>query len=96
MQDSTPNWEFFLFVSKESPTTEHMVSMLEKMCETHLNCRCSIAVIDVILQPDIALQENILATPTLLKKSPEPSRRIIGDLSDEKKLLAALDILPGE
>lgn len=96
MSRNKVKWEFLLFVSKKTPKTEYEIELLKKIGEEYLDGRYSIEVIDVITDPETTIKENIIATPALLKKFPEPSRRIIGDLSDKMKLLAALDILSGE
>jgi circadian clock protein KaiB len=93
MENDKVNWEFFLFISKKTPKINLGVQTLEKLCKEHLEGRYSINVIDVLLDPVATMEANIIATPTLLKKFPEPARKIIGDLSDEQKLITALEIL---
>jgi circadian clock protein KaiB len=65
---------------------------LKKLCEEHLKGKYSIEVIDLLEKPQLAEGDQIFAIPTLVKKVPEPVRKIIGDLSNEEKVLVGLDI----
>jgi circadian clock protein KaiB len=65
---------------------------LKKICEEHLKGKYSIEVIDLLVKPQLAEGDQIFAIPTLVKKVPEPVRKIIGDLSNEEKVLVGLDI----
>lgn len=67
---------------------------LRKYCETHLKGQYKIEVIDLLVQPQLAEGDQIFAVPTLVRKVPEPIRKIIGDLSNEEKVLVGLDIRP--
>ena len=67
---------------------------LKKYCETHLKGKYSIEVIDLLLKPQLAEGDQIFAIPTLVRKVPEPIRKIIGDLSNEEKVLVGLNIVP--
>jgi circadian clock protein KaiB len=67
---------------------------LKRYCEEHLKDRYRIEVIDLLLKPQLAQGDQILAIPTLVRKVPEPIRKIIGDLSNEEKVLVGLDIKP--
>ncbi len=89
-------WVFRLFVSGKSPRTEQALETLRQICENHLEGNCDIAVIDVRADPAAAVSEDVIATPTLLKKLPEPVRKIIGDLWNREKVRLALDIVNGE
>jgi circadian clock protein KaiB len=62
------------------------------MCESHLSCRYEIEVIDLLVNPKLAAGDQILAVPTLVRKFPEPIRKIIGDLSNEERVLVGLDL----
>lgn len=86
-------WVFGLFVAGKTPKADHTVAILEQICETYLEGTCDINVIDVIQDPFTSMEENIIATPTLIKQHPKPSRRIIGDLSNQEQLLLGLEIL---
>jgi circadian clock protein KaiB len=81
-----------LFVCGVSPRTESAVANLRQLCEDELRGECSLEVVDVLEQPDLAEESRVLATPTLIKLLPPPMRRIIGDLSDREKLLVGLEI----
>ena len=65
---------------------------LKRICETHLAGRYTIDVIDLLVNPKLAAGDQILAVPTLVRKVPEPMRKIIGDLSDEERVLVGLDV----
>jgi len=67
---------------------------LKKYCEEHLKGKYVIEIIDLLLQPQLAEGDQILAIPTLVRKVPEPIRKIIGDLSNEEKVLVGLNIRP--
>lgn len=77
-------------------TTKSMLALrnLKQYCETHLAGKYSIEIIDLIENPQLAEGDQILAIPTLVRKFPEPIRKIIGDLSDEEKVLVGLDLKP--
>lgn len=81
-----------LFVCGMSPRTESAVANLRNLCEHELQGDCDLEVIDVLEQPDLAEESRVLATPTLIKLLPLPIRRIIGDLSDQEKLLVSLEV----
>jgi circadian clock protein KaiB len=67
---------------------------LQKYCETHLKGQYKIEVIDLLVQPQLGEGDQIFAIPTLVRKVPEPIRKIIGDLSNEEKVLVGLNIRP--
>ena len=67
---------------------------LQRVCETHLAGRYHIEVVDLLLNPRLAAGDQILAVPTLVRKVPEPIRKIIGDLSNEERVLVGLDVRP--
>jgi len=85
-----------LYVTGNTQRTEQAISNLKKICEEQLQGKYRMEVIDVLERPQLAEDEKILATPTLIKHLPPPLRRIIGDLSDKQKVLLGLDINPGE
>lgn len=70
------------------------LSNLKKYCEEHLKGQYVIEMIDLLVQPQLAEGDQIFAIPTLVRKVPEPIRKIIGDLSNEEKVLVGLDIRP--
>lgn len=89
-------WLFRFFVSEKNQKIDRTLAMLKEICEQHLEGAYDIEVIDITEDPVAGMEENILATPTLLKKIPKPARRIIGDLLDRESLLLHLDILEKE
>jgi len=64
----------------------------KKLCDEHLKGQCDIEIIDIMKKPEVAYDEQIVAIPTLVKQSPLPVRRLIGDLSNKERLLVSLDI----
>jgi circadian clock protein KaiB len=69
---------------------------LKKICEEHLKGQYRIEVIDLMKNPQLAAGDQILAIPTLVRKLPEPIKKIIGDLSSEEKVLVGLDVRPSQ
>lgn len=86
------NYELRLYIAGKTQKAITALKNLKKYCEEDLNCEYTIQVIDLLEQPQLAEGDQILAVPTLVKKVPEPIRRIIGDLSDREKVLVGLDI----
>jgi circadian clock protein KaiB len=82
-----------LFVAGSSGAATQAIANLTRVCDEDLAGRCELLIIDVLRQPEIAEREKILATPTLIKSSPPPIRRIIGDLADKHVLLAGMGLL---
>jgi len=87
-------YELRLYIAGKTLKSVTALENLKKYCEEHLNGEYSIEVIDLLLHPQLAEGDQILAIPTLVKKVPEPVRKIIGDLSNEEKVLVGLDIRP--
>ncbi|MCD1295352.1 circadian clock protein KaiB [Methanocella sp. CWC-04] len=87
-------WELRLYVAGETPKTKKTIENLNKICEEHLKGCYHIEVIDLTKNPQLAAGEQIFAIPTLVRKLPEPIRKIIGDLSATEKVLVGLDIHP--
>ncbi|NGZ07272.1 MAG: circadian clock protein KaiB [Magnetococcales bacterium] len=83
-----------LFVTGHTPRSERAIQNLRRICEKELEGHYEMVVIDILEQPEAAEEEKILATPTLIKALPLPLRRIIGDLTDQEKVLLGLDLLP--
>ena len=83
----------FLYVTGATPGSCRAVASLKSFCEEHLKGRYALEVIDIYRQPDLAEEDQVLATPTLIRKRPLPRRRLVGDLSDEERLLAGLGVL---
>ncbi|QVL29942.1 circadian clock KaiB family protein [Telmatocola sphagniphila] len=90
-----PNvWELRLYVAGHTPKSLTAFSNLKKVCEEHLAGRYKIEVIDLLVNPQLAAGDQIVAIPTLVRKLPEPLRKIIGDLSDTESLLVGLQLRP--
>jgi len=87
-------WELRLYVAGKTPKSVAAFTNLKKYCEEHLQGQYRIEVIDLLENPQLAEGDQILAIPTLVRKVPEPIRKIIGDLSNEEKVLVGLNIIP--
>ena len=87
-----PEWQLRLYVAGGTSRSTTALRNLRRICETHLAGRYSIEVVDLLLTPQLAEGDQILAVPTLVRKLPEPMRKIIGDLSKEERVLVGLDV----
>ena len=87
-------YELRLYIAGNTPKSVAALANLKKYCEEHLQGQYIIEVIDLLVQPQLAEGDQILAIPTLVRKVPEPIRKIIGDLSNEEKVLVGLNIRP--
>jgi circadian clock protein KaiB len=88
-------WVLRLYVAGMTPRAMSAFKNLKQLCEEHLQGRqYHIEVIDLLKHPQLAKDDQILAIPTLVRKLPEPIRKIIGDLSNTEKVLVGLDLLP--
>ena len=94
MEPKEQTWELRLYVAGKTPKSITAFQNLSRYCETHLKGKYKIEVIDLIEQPQLAEGDQIFAIPTLVRKFPEPIRKIIGDLSNEEKVLVGLNIRP--
>jgi circadian clock protein KaiB len=83
-----------LYITGTTPNSERAIANLRRLCEEELDVKYEVIVIDVLENPQLAEDEKILATPTLIKALPPPLRRVIGDLSDKEKVLLGLDLKP--
>ena len=77
----------------KTPRAEKAIANLRRICEEDLRGQYELQIIDVLESPELAEQDKILATPTLIKQLPPPLRRVIGDLSDKDKVLLGLEVL---
>jgi len=87
-------WQLRLYVAGHTPKSVTAISNLKVICETHLKGDYSIEVIDLMERPQLSRGDQILAIPTLVRRLPEPVRKIIGDLSDTERVLIGLDLCP--
>jgi circadian clock protein KaiB len=86
------NYILKLYVTGTSPRSDRAISNLRRICEEDLGGRYQLEIIDVLEHPQVAEDDRILATPTLIKQLPPPLRRVIGDLSDKDKVLIGLEV----
>ena len=87
-------WQLRLYIAGNTARSAAALDNLRKLCDEHLAGRYSIEVIDLLVSPQLAAGDQILAVPTLVRKFPEPMRKIIGDLSNEERVLVGLDVRP--
>jgi len=85
-------YDLRLYVAGATPKSLAAIANLRSICETHLTGRFSVEIIDLVQTPELASADQILALPTLVRRLPEPLRRIIGDLSKTDRVLVGLDI----
>lgn len=85
-------YELRLYVAGQTPKSLAAFSNLKKICEEHLQGQYHIEIIDLIEKPQLAKGDQILAIPTLVRKLPEPLRKIIGDLSNTERVLVGLNL----
>jgi len=88
------SWCLRLYVAGQSPRSLRAFENLKELCEIHLAGRYQIEIIDLMENPKLARGDQIVAVPTLVRKLPEPVRKIIGDLSDSDRVLVGLDLRP--
>ena len=89
-------WELRLYVAGETAKSKVAFSNIKKICEEYLHGKYSIEVIDLLKNPQLARGDQIIATPTLVRKLPEPIKKILGDLSNTDRTLVGLDLKPRE
>jgi circadian clock protein KaiB len=87
-------WDLRLYVAGQTPKSMTAFSNLKRICEEHLAGQYRIEVIDLLKEPQLARGDQILALPTLVRKLPEPIKKIIGDLSNTERTLVGLDLRP--
>lgn len=85
-----------LYVAGQTPKSLAAISNLKKICEENLSGRYQIEVIDLLVTPQLAAGDQIVAIPTLVRRLPPPLKRMIGDLSDSEKVIVGLDLRPLE
>ncbi len=87
-------WELRLYVAGQTPKSIAAFANLKRLCEEHLKGKYTIEVVDLVENLHLAAGDQILAIPTLVRKRPEPMRKIIGDLSDTERVLVGLELRP--
>jgi circadian clock protein KaiB len=85
-------WDLRLYVAGQTPRSVTALQNLKRLCEGHLAGRYRIEIVDLLKNPQLARGDQILAIPTLVRKLPEPVRKIIGDLSQTERVLMGLDV----
>lgn len=85
-------WQLRLYVAGQTPKCLTAFANLKRLCETHLADQYEIEIVDLLKNPQLAKGDQILAIPTLVRKLPEPMRKIIGDLSNTERVLVGLDL----
>ena len=89
-------WRLRLYVAGQTPRSITALANLKRLCEAHLPGRYRIEIVDLLKEPQLARRDEIVVIPTLVRQLPPPIRKIIGDLSNQQKVLVGLDVLPGE
>ena len=92
--DNSANWNLRLYVAGQTPRSLTAFKNLKDICEEYLKGEYHIEVVDLMENPTLARGDQILAIPTLVRKLPQPIRKIIGDLSNTERVLVGLDIQP--
>jgi circadian clock protein KaiB len=87
-------WQLRLYVAGQTPRSIAAFANLKKICEDHLSGRYNIEVVDLLKHPQLAAGDQILAIPTLVRKLPQPLRKIVGDLRDTERALVGLQLRP--
>ena len=85
-------WDLRLYTAGQTPKSLAAIRNLKRLCEQHLAGRYHIEVIDLMVNPRLAKEDQIVAIPTLVRKLPDPLRKIVGDLSDEARTLVGLQL----
>ena len=92
--NSGAEWELRLYVAGQTPKSLTALANLRALCEEHLAGKYEIEVVDLLERPQLAAGDQIIAIPTLVRRLPEPVRKIIGDLSNTERVLVGLDLRP--
>ncbi len=92
MAKKEENYVLRLYITGNTPQSMRAILNLKQICEEHLKNRYDLEIIDIYKRPELAKGEQIIAAPTLIKSLPHPLRKLIGDLSNEEKVLLGLDL----
>src|SRR5262252_9325258 len=93
--EQTDSWNMRLYVAGQTPKSLRALANLKQICEKYLAGKYHIEIVDLLENPQLASTDQILAIPTLIRKLPEPVRKIIGDLSNVERVLVGLDLRLG-
>ena len=92
--EAAERWELRLYVAGQTPRSLAAFANLKKICETHLKGKYRIEVIDLLVNPQLARADQIVAIPTVIRKLPPPVKRLIGDLSNRERTLVGMELVP--
>ena len=92
--EDSPPWSLALYVSGASPHSAQALETVRRLCDEELPGQVELQVVDVADEPALAVQDGIVAVPTLVKRLPAPPRQLVGDLADVDRLRAGLDLPP--
>jgi circadian clock protein KaiB len=92
--DHHDHWHLRLYVAGQTPRATRALANLNVICQAHLQGKYTIEVVDLMVNPQLAKDDQILALPTLVRHLPSPLKKIIGDLSNTERVLVGLDIWP--
>jgi len=90
--DTMSKYQLTLYITGHTPKSDKAITNIQRICAEELQGMYELTIIDVLEQPQLAEDQRIIATPTLIKELPPPLRRVIGDLSDTGKVLLGLDL----
>ena len=93
---TSERWDLRLYVAGQTAKSLRAIDNLRRICKEHLEGRYSIEVVDLLERPQLGEGDQILALPTLVRRLPEPIKKIIGDLSNEERVLVGLDVVKAE
>ncbi len=88
------HWSLRLYLAGQTPHSLAALSTLKHLCETHLEGRHDLEVIDLMRFPELARRDEIIALPTLVRRLPEPIKKVIGNLSQMERILVAIELTP--
>ena len=94
LKNNEEQWELRLYIAGNTPKSMTALKNLKSYCEEHMAGRYTLEIIDLLVKPQLAAGDQIFAIPTLVRKVPVPIRKIIGDLSNEERVLVGLNIRP--
>ena len=90
--ETSSTWNLRLYIAGQTPKSMRALDNLRRICEEHLAGQYTIEVVDLLVNPKLAKEDQIIAIPTLVRKLPDPIRNIIGDLSDSERTLVGLQL----
>ena len=92
MPSATEHWDLRLYFPGHTDKSLRAINNLKRICKEHLEGKYTIEVIDLIERPQLAAGDQIVALPTLVRRLPEPIKKILGDLSNQERVLVGLDV----